>query len=274
MCELFAMSSREPSAVTYSLNEFAENGSSLRANRSGWGIAYAHDRDAFVVKEAAPAAVSPWVKFIGEQHLESKYVMAHVRYATRGEPTLENTHPFRRAMGGQVHLFAHNGTLEDMEELAGTCPPARRPIGSTDTELAFCLLLLELESLWGKALHVPPVAERFDVFAGFAATMMRRGPSNFLYFDGDALFVHAHKRIYDEGNHLTEPRAPGLHMKLCADDATKPTFDWKGLHIDQPEAHSVLFASVPLDDEGWEPLPEGTALVVKDGVEVAREATR
>ncbi len=44
MCELFAMSSRLPAAVTYSLHEFAENGSRRRHNRDGWGIAFARDR--------------------------------------------------------------------------------------------------------------------------------------------------------------------------------------------------------------------------------------
>ena len=267
------MSSREPSAVTYSLNEFAENGSSLRSNRSGWGIAYARDRDAFVVKEAAPAASSPWVKFIAEQQLESKYVLAHVRYATRGEPALENTHPFRRAMAGQVHLFAHNGTLKGLEDVAAKRPPSQVPVGRTDTELAFCMLLFELEGVWNNAPDVPAIADRMDVFAGFAAKMTALGAANFLYFDGDALFVHAHKRVHEEDGHMSEARAPGLHMKNCLQCAAAPDYDCKGLHIQQHEPHSVLFASVPLDDVGWEPLPEGTALVVKDGVEVARLAT-
>jgi len=39
MCELFAMSSRIPTAVTYSLDEFSKYGSRIRHNRDGWGIA-------------------------------------------------------------------------------------------------------------------------------------------------------------------------------------------------------------------------------------------
>ena len=50
MCELFAMSSYKPTALTYSLEEFSKNGSSLRSNRDGWGIALASDRDAILVK--------------------------------------------------------------------------------------------------------------------------------------------------------------------------------------------------------------------------------
>ncbi len=65
MCELFAMSSRNPTAVTYSLEEFSNNGSRLRQNRDGWGIVLARDRDTFLVKEPEPATNSVWVRFIG-----------------------------------------------------------------------------------------------------------------------------------------------------------------------------------------------------------------
>ena len=40
MCELFAMSSSRPTALTYSFEEFSKNGSKLRSNRDGWGIAF------------------------------------------------------------------------------------------------------------------------------------------------------------------------------------------------------------------------------------------
>ncbi len=273
MCELFAMSSRSRSAVTYSLNEFAENGSALRSNRSGWGVAYAHDRDAFVVKEAAPAASSPWVDFIASQRLESKYVMAHVRYATRGEPYLENTHPFRRAFGGRVHLFAHNGTLHGLEDDVAKSSLTHHPVGETDSELAFCILLENLRSIWLEVGDVPPVEDRMRVFVDFASRMKTFGSSNFLYFDGDALFVHGHRRIYEEDGKLTEPKPPGLHIKNCQRCAAAPEYECNGLRIEQHEQNSILFASVPLEADGWEALPEGTALVVKDGVELDRVGT-
>ena len=71
MCEMFGMSSRKPTAVTYSLDEFSRNGSKLRHNRDGWGIAFARDREAFLVKEPQPANESAWVKFIAEQSIRS-----------------------------------------------------------------------------------------------------------------------------------------------------------------------------------------------------------
>ena len=129
MCELFAMSSRKSPAVTHSLDEFSRNGSKLRHNRDGWGIAFARDREAFLVKEPQPASDSAWVKFIAEQPIKTAAAITHVRYATRGHHTMENTYPLRRALGRRTHLFAHNGTLTGIEQTMDEAALRYLPIG-------------------------------------------------------------------------------------------------------------------------------------------------
>ncbi|MEO1161731.1 MAG: class II glutamine amidotransferase [Pseudomonadota bacterium] len=167
MCELFAMSSRQPSALTYSLNEFAKHGGLTHRNKAGWGIAYLDDREAFLVKEAQAASTSPLVRFIADQERESRCVIAHVRLATVGSPALRNTHPFRRALGRRVHVFAHNGTLEGLHDDHADTELHHEPVGDTDSELAFCLLLERLRPLWSNG-EVPDVAARLAAFAAFA----------------------------------------------------------------------------------------------------------
>ena len=39
------------------------------------------------------------------------------------------------------------------------------------------------------------------------------------------------------------------------------------------DQQSILVASVPLDESGWSPLPEGVALALQDGKEIARVST-
>ena len=274
MCELFAMSSRTPSALTYSLNEFAAHGGLTYGNRSGWGIAYFKDREALLVKEAEPAHDSPWVKFIAEQELQSRCVIAHVRHASVGAPTLENTHPFRRALGGRVHIFAHNGTLAGLHEAHGARPLHSEPVGATDSELAFCLLLERLRPLWKAAGDdVPPLAARFGIFAAFAGAMAQHGSANFLYADGDILFVHAHRRVYEENGGYSDPRPPGLSIRNCVACQQGPEFACNGLKLGLGDQQTVLVASVPLDESGWEPLPEGTAAAFRHGAELSRCST-
>jgi len=274
MCELFAMSSRVPSTLSYSLNEFAKHGGLTYHNKSGWGIAYLDDREVFLVKEAEPASDSPLIKFIAEQERESHCVIAHVRLATVGTPALRNTHPFRRALGRRVHVFAHNGTLEGLHDDHGQRALHYEPVGDTDSELAFCLLLEDMRPLWSGTNGAPPaVTDRMSVFAAFAGAMSERGSANFLYSDGDVLFVHAHRRIYEENGGFSEPRAPGLSIRNCTACQQGPEYACEGLKLRLGHQHTTLLASVPLDADGWEPLPERTALAIRSGAEIARTTT-
>ncbi len=264
MCELFAMSCRKPAALTYSLPEFSRNGSSLRRNRHGWGIALSRDRDAIVIKEPEPASNSRWVRFIADNAIPAKMAIAHVRDATRGEHTMENTHPFRRALGKRVHLLAHNGTLEGIENRFDAKALHYRPVGETDSELAFCALLTRLKPYYDLD-DLPPLDTRFEVFAAFCAEARQLGPCNLLYYDGDALFVHAHRRYHEENGKFVGPRAPGLQIRQCMTCSAEPEVHCPGLDLEPRDPHTVLVASVPLDDQGWEPLPEGAVLALKDG---------
>ena len=274
MCELFAMSSRTPAALNYSLNEFAKHGGLTHKNKSGWGIAYYEDREAFLVKEALPASDSPLAKFIASQGRESNCVIAHVRLATIGEPSLKNTHPFRREMGGHVHVFAHNGTLKGIHEDYGNRKLHHECVGDTDSEQGFCVLLEKMHPLWEGQKDTPPTLEaRLSVFAEFAGEMRQRGSANFLYSDGDALFVHAHRRIYEENGGFSDARPPGLSIRNCVACQQGPEYTCEGLNLKLAHQKTTLLASVPLDAHGWEPLPEGVAVAIREGEEVGRMAT-
>ena len=263
------MSSSRPTSLEYSLEEFSRNGSSLRSNRDGWGIALVRDRDAIVIKEPVPANDSIWVRFVAEHAIETSTAIAHVRYATRGKHTMENTHPFRRALGRQTHLFAHNGTLNGIEEAVDTGALDYRPIGDTDSELAFCALLTRLKPLYD-AGGTPDVDARFEAFGAVCEEMKTLGTCNFLYHDGDVLFAHGHRRVHEENGRLTDAKPPGLNIKRCWTCAEQKEVHCPGLDMELRDKQTVLLASVPLDDEGWEPLAEGAVLAVKDGV-VLRE---
>lgn len=268
MCELLGVSSSAPVRVTYSLHEFAEHGGLLHPNKSGWGIAYHEGKDALLMKEPEPASDSPWVRFIESQPLRSTCVIAHVRYASVGEPSYANTHPFMRELGGRAHFFAHNGGLDAIWEEIPLKTNAYRPIGETDSEYGFCVLLERLAALWHRSDTPPALEDRMAVVAETAEEFRRLGPANFLYSDGDVLFAHAHKRHWDEGgNVFSEARAPGLSW------TARGGLSVKGLDVDAADdTGEVLYvASVPLTAEGWTPLPEGTILALRNGEVVGRE---
>ena len=267
MCELFGVSSSAAVEVKYSLHAFAEHGGLIHPNKSGWGIAYHEGKDALLIKEPAPASDSPWVRFIENQPLTSTRIVAHVRYATAGAPAFANTHPFMRELGGQMHFFAHNGGLDGIWQKMPLPFDAFHPVGDTDSEHGFCVLLQRLAPLWRGSDGPPPLADRLGIIVETAGEFAKLGPANFLYSDGDVLFVHSHKRHWDEGGGtFSEARPPGLSVARRSDLLVK------GLRVKVPDPDTtvVYIASVPLTEEGWRPLPEGTVLALREGIEVAR----
>lgn len=263
MCELFAMSSRHPATVRFSLEAFSRRGGLAGRNKDGWGLAYYVDGDVRLVKEPEPAADSACVRFMQEHPFASSIVVSHIRKATRGATAMKNCQPFQRELGGRMHVFAHNGDLDLAGLQARLRLGAFRPIGDTDSEYAFCALLGQLAPAWrGEA--VPSLDRRRRIVEDFAATIRAIGPANFIYTDGEAVFLHGHQRMHGDG---LPPHPPGLHIlqRHCGGDA-RP-WDGAGVHVDaRAEQDVLLAASVPLTEEaGWRALAEGEIVVASGG---------
>jgi len=148
VCELFCLSSQDPTVATFSLRAFAQRGRSGIGPVDGWGLAFCDGHDVRVYKEPEPAADSEWLSFIQERRLPSRLVISHIRHATRGAICLANTQPFTRELGGRAHVFAHNGHLPSLSGARSVGLKRFNPIGDSDSEVAFCILLEQLTPLW------------------------------------------------------------------------------------------------------------------------------
>ena len=270
MCELFGLSSRGNIQFSYSLEEFALHGGRTHANKDGWGISFRSDKETFLVKEAAPASDSPWVRFIESQSIDCSLVLAHVRRASHGELNLENTHPFKRELGGRAHVFAHNGDISGIVEAYPAGSTRFQAIGTTDSEIAFCVLLERLTAAWSQPGKVPSLEQRLEVLAEVARELRSFGTANFLYSDNEYLFVHGHERRYDDDGVISEPRWPGLRLYERAPDQ-RGVMAAGGVEVTATDEPVVMAASLPLfDAENWEPIPEGFVLALQDGRIVSR----
>ena len=267
MCELFAMSSRMPTTVGFSLELLARRGGADGPHRDGWGVGYYAGPDVLLLREPAAASESSLVRHIEQKGPPSELVVSHIRLATRGERALQNTQPFMRELGGYSHLFAHNGELDGLDALPGVRNRRFRPIGSTDSEAAFCGLMNRLEDLWGGAADGPPAIDsRLDLVAEFASRLREFGIANFLYADGDALFVHADHRIPPG----SEKVLPGLHVLTRGCEEEVPDMSGAGVTLITVQQTLTLVASEPLTDEAWQPLTRGEVLAVQGGAVVRR----
>src|SRR5215510_10878516 len=142
MCELLGMECNVPTDIVFSFSGLALRGGKHGHHADGWGLALYDGPAARVFLEPSAASYSPLAKYVRENPIKTLMAVAHVRKGTRGRVSLRNTHPFVRELWGRHFVFAHNGTVKNARSLK---LGRFRPIGSTDSEYAFCALLAALE---------------------------------------------------------------------------------------------------------------------------------
>ena len=256
MCQLLGMNSRLPASLTLSFTGFSQRGGCTDHHSDGWGIAFfesdgvEHGRAArhFVDKESA--ATSPIAQMLRSYPIKSHNVVAHVRKATVGAVTLENCHPFVRELWGRYWFFAHNGDLKDFNPpLHGTF----RPVGSTDSELAFCWLMQEFNK---SHASVPSVEELTKTLAELAPKIARHGTFNFLLSNGQALWAHASTKLY-----YVLRKHPFSEVRLKDEDISVDLSELNG-----PEDQQVIVVTEPLTtNETWIAMAPGELRAFVDG---------
>ena len=143
MCQLLGMNCNIPTDICFSFEGFHSRGGLTDVHRDGWGIAFFEGAGCRVFLDSKATVESPVAELVRRYPIRSMNVIAHIRKATQGEVALENTHPFMRELWGRYWIFAHNGTLRQFEpDFDGSF----RPVGRTDSERAFCLVLQSLRS--------------------------------------------------------------------------------------------------------------------------------
>jgi len=138
MCELLGLAFNKPISPSRSFRGFRHR--AVR-NPVGRSLAAITPTKAQITKKPIRADQSDMSRALRDDpRLTAPIFIGHVRLASRSEVNLKNTHPFTRRINGSDFVFAHNGTLS-MDQLnhqdAGHLPVE----GSTDSELAMCVLL-------------------------------------------------------------------------------------------------------------------------------------
>jgi len=265
------MSAHYPASITLSLNEFARHGGETGPHADGWGVAFYEGPDANLIRESTSAADSELMSTLRGYRVASEIVLAHIRHASFGPVELKNTHPFRREIGGRVHTFAHNGDLPGIESHFQLDPAGPfRPVGNTDSEFAFCVLMERLAGLRAGGRDVLEPSARRQLVAEFAGEIGRLGSANFLYSDGDLLFAHGHLRTQADGS----VRAPGLHVICVECNHGAGRSELASVRLESERVQRVtLVSTMPLTDGDWRPLQAGELLVLKAGEIIDRKFT-
>jgi len=267
MCELFALSSLLPAKVSFSMAEFSKHGGLTGYHKDGWGIAFYSENDVQIIRETIPAVYSDYIHCLKDYNFSSHLIISHIRLATQGKVTLKNTQPFCRELGGKMHVFAHNGDLKNIETSKTLKLGRFHPIGETDSEYAFCLLMNLMEELWTSEQE-PELEARLEVVSYFADTIRKLGSANFIYSDSEILFIHGHQCTRKNSE---DTLAPGLFTMCRTCSPTKDLLKIEGLDLDSgiKQQKVLLVASIPLTHENWLPLAEGEIQAIANGTVLA-----
>jgi glutamine amidotransferase len=251
MCQLLGMSANVPTDICFSFEGFHKRGGLTDEHSDGWGIAFFEGRGVRVFLDPCAASRSPIADVVRSYPIKSSNVIAHIRRATQGVVALENCHPFQREMWGRPWVFAHNGDLPNFRFRGnGTF----QPIGTTDSEAAFCTILNRVQRAFPSAM--PSVEELHGVLAQATQELHAIGPLNYLLSNGLYLFAHCSTKL-----HYVIRQAPFRKAHLIDEDIT---VDFQ--QLTQPTDRVAVIATLPLtDDEAWAPLTPGALVAFKDG---------
>ncbi len=170
---------------------------------------------------------------------------------------LENCHPFVRELWGRYWVFAHNG---DLKEFAPVLHGPYRPVGTTDSEQAFCLILQELSERFGDTC--PPLPILRAQIEKTVRSIAAHGTFNMMLSDGRALFAHCSTHL-----HYIVRQYPFDTAKLSDEDVS---VDFS--QVTTPNDRVAVIVTQPLTtNEQWTAFVPGEMKCFVDGLPQKRD---
>ncbi len=270
MCQLLGMNCNSPTDIGFSFSGFRQRGGNTDHHTDGFGIAFfehtnlANDSTKPTIglrlyHDDKPSYQSPVADLVRTHPVKAMNVIAHIRKATQGQTCLANTHPFIREVWGQQWAFAHNGQmnkafLAQYQRLCknGNCQHYT-PVGTTDSELAFCYLLNRLKSTFKTQ---PDEQTLFTFLIAQCRYLSANGLFNCLLTNGDWHLAYAGSLLF-----YRTRKAPFGKAHLSDHDLS---INFADLTTDKDRI--TIIVTIPLtDDEQWQQMAVNECVIFRDG---------
>jgi predicted glutamine amidotransferase len=247
---------REPVRATFWLLEAPDSLSDQsRREPDGTGLGWFENGKPVVAKQSL-AAYEDQAFAREAREVTSRTFVAHVRYASTGAVSPENTHPFEQ----RGRLFAHNGVIGDPERIEPELGDAAGLVhGETDSERFFALITKEIEQDGDVSAAIVRaatwIAANLPVFALNVILTTATELWALRYPDVHELFVLERAAGGPTGaRHLEHASARGSMRVRSGDLASRP---------------AVIIASERMDeDAGWRLLDPGELVHVDPDLKV------
>lgn len=256
MCQLLGMNCNTPTDIVFSFEGFRLRGGLTDSHADGFGIAFFEGHGVRLLQDDKPCAHSPVADLVQKYQIKSENVIAHIRKATQGQVHLVNTHPFVREIWGEYWVFAHNGNLQKFNINSGEF---FNPVGTTDSEAAFCYLL---EQLRQRFRYKPKDKELFAAITEITHELRQYGLFNYMLSNGDWLIAHASTLLF-----YIIRQAPFGEAALVDEDVS---IDFSA--VTTPFDRVAVITTLPLTcNEKWEQLAVNELVMFRQGEIVMRD---
>lgn len=231
----------------------------------GWGLGFYPGKEPAVaiIKEHNPRPgglkgelIKAW------EHMASSTFLLHIRRAHWGSISDANTQPFARSWGGRDWLFAHAGSLETVPDLPETSHFT--PVGATDTEAVFCLLLDRIAGRGWRSLGEVDL----DVMLEWLREIDALGPFSVFLSDGLDLLAYADGQA--QAPVYMWERTPPYNGRIFGDADLRVDLFKRGIKSKK----GVILSTEPLEQEeapaNWQTLTPGELVIIRRGTVRAR----
>jgi glutamine amidotransferase len=251
MCELLGMSANVPTDICFSFTGLSQRGGLTAPHIDGWGITFYDGKGYRTFKDPQPSSRSEIARLVKNYPIRSRTIISHIRQANRGKVSLENTHPFTRELWGRYLTFAHNGQLTGYRSLH---TGMYRPVGETDSEIAFCWILARLREKYPRKPGNMRAAFRYT--GSLCTQLQQSGVFNILLSDGDYLLACCSTEL-----HWITRRAPFGPAQL-RDAEVEINFKYETT----PNDVVTVIATQPLtSNETWHRMKSGECYLFHSG---------
>ncbi|AZI13756.1 class II glutamine amidotransferase [Avibacterium paragallinarum] len=253
MCQLLGMNCNTPTDIVFSFEGFRRRAGLTDCHSDGFGIAFFEGKGVRIFRDNKAGHSSPIADCVKQYHIKSFNVIAHIRKATQGAVTIENTHPFIREIWGENWVFAHNGNLTSIPDMSESfC----QPIGSTDSEAAFCYMAEQLKNRFRKK---PTEEEIFQTIQEITKELAQNGTFNFILSNGNWMIAHCSTNLH----YLTRKSPFGTAQRIDDDDV----IDFREYTTEKDKV--TIITTFPLTkNEPWIKMEHGGFVFFKDGDKV------
>ena len=259
MCQLLGMNCATPTDITFSFRGFSQRAGVTSDHCDGFGIAFFEDKACRLFVDNQSAVESPIADLVRNYPIKSRNVIAHIRKATQGKITLENSHPFLRELWGRHWIFAHNGDLHGFQpNLTGRFAP----IGNTDSERAFCYLLDQFVENFG--YNEPSLEDIFALLTQLAPQLAEHGTFNFCLSNGQALFSYATTKLHWLVREYPFQPAQLVDLDVEVDFSQ---------HTTSEDRVAVITTEPLTQNENWIAYKPGEMILFQHGQPIRKEST-